>query len=162
MANLYQIDRAIMELVDPDTGEIENWEAFEALQMERDTKIENAACYLKNTMSEIAEFKAEEDQLAKRRAVLENRSKRLKAFLEHATAGQKFETPRCQIRWTKTTKCEIADMAEAVRYLEMNGHTEAVKYTAPTCNLAEVKKLLKAELPVPGAVLVSGSSMSVK
>lgn len=160
--NLYQIDAAILELVDPETGEIENWEAFEQLQMEREAKIENAACYLKNTMAEIEAFKVEEANLAKRRSVLENRGKRLKAFLEGATGGEKFETPRCLIKWTKTTKCEIEDMAEAVQWLEMHGHTEAVKYTAPTCNLSEVKKLLKAEIPVPGAALIAGSSMSVK
>ena len=40
--NLYEIDKAILELVDEETGEIADWDAFEQLQMEREQKIENA------------------------------------------------------------------------------------------------------------------------
>lgn len=49
---LYEIDKSIEALVnavDPDTGEITvDNDALDALLMERDTKVENIACCIKN------------------------------------------------------------------------------------------------------------------
>ncbi len=48
---LYEIDKAITDLADPETGEITDFEALDNLQMARDQKIENIACYYKNLVS---------------------------------------------------------------------------------------------------------------
>ena len=40
---IYEIDQAIMECVDFETGEIIDTEQLDELQMERDTKLENVA-----------------------------------------------------------------------------------------------------------------------
>ena len=54
MANLFEIDRAIMDAMEkciaPETGEIDGeiYTELEALQMERTKKIENIACWIKN------------------------------------------------------------------------------------------------------------------
>ena len=40
---IYEIDNRIAELVDPETGELLDYEAFAELQMEREAKIENMA-----------------------------------------------------------------------------------------------------------------------
>ena len=45
---LYEIDSSLMSLVDEETGEILDKEAFDAVVMERDTKIENVALWVKN------------------------------------------------------------------------------------------------------------------
>ena len=86
--NIYQIDAAILELVDPETGEIENWEAFERLQMEREQKIENVACLYKNVMAEAAAIRQEELNLAKRRQSNEKTGERLKKYLEVASVEE--------------------------------------------------------------------------
>ena len=39
--NLYEIDAAITALVDPETGEVSDFDAFDQLSMARDQKIEN-------------------------------------------------------------------------------------------------------------------------
>ena len=44
--NIYEIDRAITDLFDAETGEIIDFDALAALQMERDQKIENVALWL--------------------------------------------------------------------------------------------------------------------
>ena len=62
--NIYQIDAAIQacldmdtdELVDMDTGEILS---LDALQMEREQKLENVACYIKNLTADADALKAE-------------------------------------------------------------------------------------------------------
>lgn len=49
---LYEIDQAIQGLVDPETGELMDYEAFAALQMDRDAKIENMALWYKDLMAD--------------------------------------------------------------------------------------------------------------
>ena len=46
--NLYQINEEIEKCIDTETGEILDLEALDKLAMERDTKIENLACWYKN------------------------------------------------------------------------------------------------------------------
>ena len=71
--NIYQIDNAIMtagdailDLVDEETGEITDLDQFEALkaemdglQMAREQKISNVACWIKNLKAEADAIKAE-------------------------------------------------------------------------------------------------------
>lgn len=160
--NLYEIDSALMALVDEETGEVADWDAFEALQMERETKIENVACWYKNLAAEAAAIKAEEDNLKKRREALTNRADRLKEYLKNALCGEQFQTARCAISWRKTTSVNVSDPAAAIEWAEMHGHKECVTYKAPDINKTELAKLLKGEIAVPGAELVAGASMSVK
>ena len=50
---LYEIDSRLEALVDPETGEIADFETFEALDMERNRKLENMACWIKNMKADI-------------------------------------------------------------------------------------------------------------
>ena len=160
--NLYEIDSALMALVDEETGEITDWDAFEALQMEREKKIENVACWYKNLAAEAAAIKAEEDNLKKRREVLTNRADRLKEYLKNALCGEKFQTARCAISWRKTTSVHVSDPSAAIEWAEMHGHKECVTYKAPDINKTELAKILKGDTAVPGAELVAGLSIGVK
>lgn len=59
--NLYEIDLAIEEAftqaVDPETGEVndEYMAQLDALEMERDRKVENIACFIKNLKADASE-----------------------------------------------------------------------------------------------------------
>ena len=46
--NIYEIDNAMFSLIDEETGEIKDFEAFEELQMQKEEKIEIAALWHKN------------------------------------------------------------------------------------------------------------------
>lgn len=48
---LYEIDQAIMECVDLETGEIIDVEILSELQMERETKLESVALWIKKLES---------------------------------------------------------------------------------------------------------------
>ena len=71
---LYEIDHAISEAferaIDPETGELINeeaWAQLEALQMDREQKLENVALWVKDLNAEAAAIREEEKNLAKRR-----------------------------------------------------------------------------------------------
>lgn len=69
---LYEIDSAIMDCVDEETGEIIDLEKLEALNIERDKKVEGIALAVKNYAAEAKAIKEEEEKLAKRRRSCEN------------------------------------------------------------------------------------------
>lgn len=162
--NLYQIDQAILSLVDPKTGEILDWGALDALQMERDTKIENVALWIKNLNAEAKAIREEEISLADRRKANEKKIEHLKSYLTDALGGQKFQTARCQVSFRKTTKVELdpEKTQETILWAEQHGHAECVTYKAPDINKNELAKILKSGEAVPGAELVEGLSMGVK
>lgn len=161
--SIYTIDRDIMALVDQDTGEIKDWDAFEALQMDREQKIENTALLYKNTVAEAAAIKAEEEALKKRREVLEKRGKRLKGYLEYALAGEKFTTPRCSITWRKNPpKVELTEPALAIAWA-MSNRRDLIIDKPPEISKKGLAEVLKNGEEVPGATLVTGEmSMGVK
>lgn len=160
--SLYEIDQAILSLVDDETGEIMDWAAFDALQMERETKLENVACWYKNLVAEAAAIRQEEINLAERRRVLERKSERLKGYLTEALGGEKFQTAKCAVSFRKTTKVEISDACKTAAWLEDNGHSDLVVYSAPTVSKTDLCKILKTGEIVPGAELVDGLSIGVK
>lgn len=160
--SIYEIDRAIMDLVDPETGEILDWEALEALQLEREAKIENVACWYKNLVAEAKAIREEEKALAERRKAVEAMAERRKRYLEDALGGQKFQTARCSITFRKTTKVDLQDEQAAIEWCQKNGRDDVLKYAAPEVNKTELTKLLKDGVTIPGAELVAGLSMGVK
>lgn len=162
MANLYDIDMAIMALVDQETGEITDWEAFEALQMDRERKIENIAVWIKNLMSDAAAIREEEKALAARRQNLERMAETRKRWLSQALGGQKFSTSRCVVTFRNTPVCRVMDPAAAIEWAETHGHKDCVTYKAPDVAKTELIKLLKAGTEVPGAELAYSESVGVK
>ena len=106
---LYEIDQAIQGLVDPETGELMDYEAFAALQMDRDAKIENMALWYKDLMADAKAIKEEADTLNERRKALENKAERLKSYLSLALDGEKFQTARCSVTFRKTSSIQVSN-----------------------------------------------------
>ena len=65
--SLYKIDRELESLVDPETGELLDFERFAELRMERERKIEDIALWHKNEVMEAKAIREEELALAERR-----------------------------------------------------------------------------------------------
>lgn len=160
--SIYEIDQTILSLVDPETGEILDAEAFDHLQMERESKLENIACWIKNLVAESAALRAEEMNLAERRKVIERKTERLKKYLSEALNGEKFQTAKCAVTFRKVSRVEIADACAAATWCEDNGLGDLVVYREPTVSKNELAKLLKAGTEIPGAAIAEGISMGVK
>ena len=158
MANLYEIDAKIMECmancIDPDTGEIINTEQLEALQMERQTKLENVALYIKNLKADAEMYKAEKQAFEKRQMDAIKEANSLTEWLKKALDGQKFKTEKAEVSFRKTQKVEILDMWDL--------NEDLLKYSDPTPDKAAIKRAIKAGEEVKGAKLVDDISMTIK
>ena len=159
---LYEIDQAILALVDPETGEILDYEAFAELKLAREEKVEGMALWCKNLDAEAAAIKAEENALAERRKPLERKSANLKKYITEILAGDKFTTARVACTFRKSKSVEIQDEAEFIRTMQEGQHFEYLKYSPPTVNRTEITNAIKAGKEVPGAQLVEKSNLSIK
>lgn len=166
MASLYeinqQIEEAFAKAVDPETGEIseEAIELINALQLEKDTKIENVALWHKNTVADIKAIGDEIKALQDRKKRLESKQAWMDKYLESALNGQKFETPKVAITYRKSTTVEIPDVPKFVRYYSDTEYViEKVDY-AP--DKAAIKEAIKAGEFIEGAALVEHQNMQIK
>ena len=156
---LYEIDHAIMECVDFETGEIIDIEQLDKLQMERDAKIENVACWIKDLNAEAEAIKEEKQALAERQKAAENKAESLKNWLAYALQGEKFKTPKCAISFRKGESVEVTD--DGLNNL-MKEHDELLTYKTPTPNKTAIKQAIKDGLNVEGVQLVQNISTIIK
>ena len=153
---LYEINRDILALVNED-GEIADIEAFEALNLAREQKIENVACWIKNLKADAAAIREEEKALSDRRRANENKAERLENFLAYALKGEKYNSPRVNITYRKSEAVEL-DVSDEVF---MERFSEFVKVT-PTINKTAIKDALKAGITNIPAHLSERQNMQIK
>lgn len=159
---IYDIDQRILELIDPDTGELLDFDAFDELKMERDQKIESMALWVKELTATASAIKAEIDTLTERKRAAEQRCESLKRYLAEILQGEKFSTPKCAVSFRKSTSVQVDDAESLVRWLEQNGLDSCIKYKEPEVSKTEVGKLIKSGTPVPFAHLENRQSVGVK
>ena len=155
MASLYEIDKSIMECLDFETGEILDAERLDALQMERQEKVESVALWIKNLSADAIAYKAEKDAFAEREKAALKKIESLKAWLSGALEGQKFSTWRCAVTFRKSEAVEIED--EALIPQEMK--TEKITYSP---NKTAIKEAIKAGTEIPGCKLVERMNPTIK
>lgn len=159
---LYEIDRAIMECIDTDSGEIVDIERLEELNMQREQKLEGVALYIKNLLAEAAVIKGEVDNLKKRMDSKKAEAERLKDYLAFALNGQAFETAKVDLRFRASQVVEITDDLECVHWLQMNNLDDCLRYKMPEVEKAAVKKLLQEGKNIPGVVLKDKNNLQMK
>lgn len=161
MNDIYEIDQRLLDLVDPETGELLDEEAFVSLQMERNTKIENLILFYKNTLAEAKAVKSEADTLYKRAAALNARSDQLKYYVETILNGEKFQTPRCTVSYRASTSVELVDESALVAWAAETSHTDCIVQRPPAVDKMAVKALLKTGEEIPGVHLLKKRNMVV-
>lgn len=160
--NLYNITNGLLTVieggmvVDDNSGEILfDADNLEELEGEYLDKLEACGIYCKNQQAEIDAMKAEEQALAKRRSVKENKVKRLKEYMlqsMEATETAKLDTPKVYISKRKSQRVIIDDESKVPR--------QFVKITE-TVNKTEIKKALKNGT-VDGAHIEESLNLTLK
>ena len=159
---IYEIDNRIAELIDPETGELLDYEAFASLQMEREAKIENMALWYKDLTAEAKAIREEEKALAERRKSAENKAERLKGYLDEALAGESYKSAKVAVSYRRSKAVELADESAVINELENSGRGDCIYYTAPRVNKVALARLLKDGGAVPGAELVERNNIQVR
>lgn len=163
MRALYEIDQEILDCVDMETGEILDSEKLDALQMERERKLEGVALWVKDLNAEAAAVKEEADKLIARKKSLDNKITSLKNWLLYALDGEKLKTPRCNVYQTHSQRVAVADEEKLIRYLQTIENPERfLRFREPELRKDEIKKALKDRIEIPGAELETTESVVIK
>lgn len=156
---IYEIDEKILNCIDLETGEIIDIDKLNELQLEKDAKIENVACWIKELKAEAEAIKAEKLVLAERQKVAENKAESLKKWLAFALNGEKFKTAKCSVSFRRSESVEVTE--EGLEAL-MKEHDELLTYKAPEPNKKAIKDALKDGLSVEGVRLGCNTSVIIK
>jgi hypothetical protein len=152
---LFEINDAIADLINFETGEILDVEAFDNLKLERQDKLTNIALLYKNMTSDAKQLKELEKEYSDRRKRCEKTAEWCKETLARELAGEKFEdeNKRFKISWRKSEKVEITneDVIPA----------EYVKQTISFDKLA-MKAAMKNGNVIDGVQLVETQSIQIK
>ena len=156
--NIYEIEQEILNLVDPETGEVKDFETLEALNMARDEKVENIAMWIKNLTAEGKAIREEEKNLAERRKASETKAESLEKYLERILSGEKFSTAKIAISYRKSTAVNIADEESFIKSTD-------IKYLVPQTPKIDRKAItdaLKSGAVINGAELIERNNIQIK
>lgn len=157
MRSLYEIDNDILNCVDEETGEIIDADKLDALNIERDAKIEGVVCWIKDLKAEADALKAEKQALADRQKSAENKAESLKKWLAFALNGQKFSSPKAAVSFRKSQSVEVTD----INALAME-NDDLIIYQEPKPDKTAIKKAIKDGRTVNGAELVENVNVIIK
>ena len=151
--NLYEINKAMQECINLETGEID-LELFEKLQLAKDEKIENVALWIKNISSDVEGMENEKKAFEERIKACKNKVSSLKTYLEMALNGEKFQTAKCSITFRKSKSVTVFDVSKLDK--------DYLKYADPTADKTAIKKAIESGVTVPGASLVENLNVQIK
>lgn len=160
--NIFNIDERIVEAleraIDTDTGEIKDelaLEELDALQMERDDKIEDVGIWIKNLNAWIKALKDEEANLKAKRTQAENKIENLKKYLNYALGGKKFQSPKVSISYRSSESVNITvspfDIPE-----------DYLRYKDPEPDKTLIKQALKEGKTINGCELVKNTNIQIR
>ena len=168
---LYDIDAQIAALdgaaeddmlIDAETGELVSVsQALDALRMEREEKLENVACWVKNLSAEADAIREEENRLVKRRKAAETKAANLKSWLLAAMTREdgttdKLKTGRVVVSVKRNPPSTVVDDEEMLPW-----EYKTVKQIVAQ-DKAAIKAAILAGEEVPGAHLEYGRSVVIK
>lgn len=155
---LYEIAEAYESIIDDETGEILDEEAFEAIQEAEDQKLECITALYQNKKALRDAIKAQKMELAKRQQALEKAMESIERLVDNHMRGRKWEGVHGKISYRKSTTTECTDedafLAWDDRWLYGTSEFKA--------NKDDIGKAIKDGIEIPGWTRVDHNKMSIK
>ena len=152
--NLYEIDAAILDCCDMETGEIFDIDRFEELGLTRDAKVESICLWIKNLKAEAEALKAEKDAFAHRQKVAENKMESLKRYIAGYLDGTPFKSTKINVSFRTSKSLEIAEGAIIP--------DEYLRFKEPEVNKTDLKKAVESGLSIVGVSIVEKQNIQIK
>lgn len=155
------LERILTDCIDPETGEFNEEEyaaRVSALEMKQAESVEEFALSLQELVADIAALKAKEDELARRRKVLENALTRGKSFLASSVMqayGKKFQTTAVTVTVRETSSVAVQDIDMIPKEFLREKVTISADKTA-------IGNAIKNGVVVPGAAIEKALSPTIK
>ena len=153
---IYEIDEEILKCIDEETGEVIDEDRLNALNMERDKKVSNVACWIKDLKAENEAIKTEKQNLSRRQEVNEHKMESLKNWLAFALNGEKFKDGRVSISYRKSESVQFDDT-----FRIENLPSEFRKVTVEPMK-SEIKQAIKDGQSVNGCYIKEENNIQIR
>lgn len=157
MATLYELVKEIENFdlqVDEETGELLNIDELDALQLEKDAKVENICLWIKNLKSDAEAYRTEKKAFEQKIRTAENKAARLTAYVDYILAGDKFKSSKVSVSYRKSEQIECADMLMV--------DPDYLRFKEPELDKKKIKDAIKAGVEVKGCQLVERQNIQIK
>ena len=165
MRKLYEIDKdielCIMEGTDYETGEFRDFDKLNELQMERETKLENVALFIKDSRAEADAIQAEISRLDERMEKLLRNADGAEHWLAEALKGEKFSTSKVECTFRKSTVVEV-DKDFCQYAYSIGQYMFLTHHETDTPNRAKIKEFLKNGGQLEHCKLVEKNNITVR
>lgn len=151
---LYEIDAAIEECVDMETGEIIDEAKLDELKMERAEKIHNIAAWIVNLKADVKAYKERADEFSAREKAATNKAESLKRYLENNLRGEGWRDADFSVSFRKTKYVKVLDEKAIPK--------EWWKMPDPVLRKKELGDAMKQGEAIPGVELAERQNMTVK
>ena len=140
-------------------------DTLEGIQGEVQQKAISIACFIKELKATVSAFKAEEDNMRKRRYTLERQIARLQTYLsdnmEKADLA-KITDPKATISFRQNKSTFITDYQGFLDWARANNRKEFIVEEEPTISKTAVKAALEKGEDIPHAEIVTTKSILIK
>ena len=151
---IYDINESIAALIDPETGEITNFEALDALTMAREEKIRQIDRARRNHLAEAAAIAEEVNRLKERQEAAEKRAESCKQLLDYALGGEGYKDGTVTMYYRETEAVVVAEGATLPE--------EFLRYSKPTVNKTALGEALRGGTAIPGASIEKRRNLIIK
>lgn len=154
---LYEINEAIRDLLDFETGEIKDAEAWDKLQMDRQEKLSNIALLYLNTKADYEAFGKQEKRFKAKKESAEKTMNWCKEVLTRELEGAKMRDNdgRFNIYYQPSESVEYTD-EKAIPKKWIKTEIKA------TIDKAGIKKALQDGEKINGAILVTKQNIQIR
>ena len=161
--NVYEIRDEMESLVDPETGDIADYDRFVELALARDEKVDNTAAWIVNLKAEEKAIAEQIDILTKRKNAVKGKSERLTRFLQAFLNGEKFKSARVSVSYRKSSKT-VVDPDHKKDFIDWaKEHApDYLTYKEPEIALTPIRKALDDGAEIPFASVVESTNMIIK
>jgi chromosome condensin MukBEF ATPase and DNA-binding subunit MukB len=157
MATLYELVKEIENFdlqIDEETGELLNIDELDALQLEKDAKVENICLWIKNLKSDAEAYRTEKKAFEQKIRAAENKAARLTAYVDYILAGDKFKSSKVSVSYRKSEQIECADMLMV--------DPDYLRFKEPELDKKKIKDAIKAGVEVKGCQLVERQNVQIR
>ena len=151
---IYDIDQQIADLIDPETGEVTDYAALDALTMAREDKIRQIDRARRNHIAETSAIADEIARLKDRQEAAEKRAESCRKLLEYALCGESYKDGTVTMYYRDTEAVVVAEGATLP--------DEYLRYGKPTVNKTALGEALRSGIAVPGATIEKRRSLIIK
>lgn len=158
--NIYDLNQEMLNCVD-ENGEVDIAK-LQALQMQKKTKIESIALWIKDLVATADALKKEIDTLDKRKKSAENKAESLKNYLAQVLNGEKFETSKVSCSYRKSSYLYIENEQKLIEWLQNNNRSDLLSFSAPELKKTDIKKCLNNDTQIAGAQICEKKNLQIK